>query len=48
MDLLIDDMDMILLYQYEGALIHILKKETDTKLGNLKSKLFRKHLDKIL
>ena len=47
-DSITDDIDMILLYQYEGAILHILKKEGDTKLGNLKSKLFRKHLNKLL
>ena len=44
----INDIPMILLYQYEGTLIHIVKDdEPIVKLGELKTELFKKHLKEV-
>ena len=40
----IDDIPMLLLYQYESTLIHIQKDGETTRLGELTSPLFKKHL----
>jgi len=39
-----DDIPMLLLYQYESTLIHIQKGGETTRLGELTSPLFKKHL----
>ena len=42
------ELPMILLYQFEDTLIHILKKETtDVRLGQLTTKMFLKELQKL-